>query len=112
MAALAAAYRSLTPGSLLTPQTGSSLLEESEGFQFLPHTDPASFVEEFQNSSSVDNRLLLLVITYYLLMLIAELTPRSYAEESVLRLKSIVIHILTVTQIFAFKMYTNITPSS
>jgi len=57
MAALAAAYRSMDCGSLVTPQQGTLMEEEEESFEFLPHTDPATFVEEFQKSTSADNRI-------------------------------------------------------
>ena len=56
MAALAAAYGSMDLGSLLAPEP--ACLGTEEAFTFLPNTDPATFVEEFQNSSSVDNRYL------------------------------------------------------
>ena len=54
MAALAAAYRTMDCGSLVT--TDRSVVPEEESFEFLPHTDPATFVEEFQKSTSADNR--------------------------------------------------------
>ena len=55
MAALAAAYSNMDLGGLLAP-ADSALLGSEESFSFLPNTDPATFVEKFQNSSSVDNR--------------------------------------------------------
>ena len=57
MAAVAAAYRSMDMGSMLFPKTPDAVVED--GFEFLPNQDPATFVEEFQHSSSVDNRLVI-----------------------------------------------------
>jgi len=57
--ALAAAYGSLDQHSMLG--SSSDMLSINGGvdneFSFLPGADPATFVEEFQNSSSVDNRI-------------------------------------------------------
>ena len=58
MAALAAAYRTMDCGSLLS--AGREATTEEESFEFLPHTDPATFVEEFQKSTSADNRYFIL----------------------------------------------------
>ena len=54
MAALAAAYQTMDCGSLLSTDTG--VMPEEESFEYLPHTDPATFVNEFQNTTSADNK--------------------------------------------------------
>jgi len=56
MAALAAAYSSMTPGSLVTPQFTDHLAVQ-DNFEMLPDTDPASFLAQFQNSSSADHKI-------------------------------------------------------
>jgi len=55
--ALAAAYGSLDQHSMLGSSSDMLLNGVDNEFAFLPGSDPATFVEEFQNSSSVDNRI-------------------------------------------------------
>ena len=60
MAALASAYGSLNFGeSIGSGNQPHEAMYERDDFAFLPNIDPATFVHDFQNSSSVDHRLVL-----------------------------------------------------